>query len=418
MTRVWVPIVVCFRVCGMRRLKLLPALVASVLVARALAQEDGCGPGRYDTVGYDAQNPTRDTLPCTDCPTGKFKAVGYASNCSYCVPGQFQNIDDKGLLFCRPCPGGKHKDNAAVNVCSDCPMDTFSVNAQPTCTLCPPGRRSDPGQAECEGCAAGRFSQKGGLSPLAIHGSVGGEPVAVNFTVCESCAPGRHNPTVGSPICTSCPRGQYGVVASALGQLEANCSICLAGRFQPGSSLTSCTACDVGKFSAFPGAYMQSNCTLCPTGKFAVPLLPAGKFAVALTIGASRCEACARGKWSSSPGAKAWQVPSPTTPAPRTTRLLAQRTRGEAYSSAGTLQHTLTAPPRQASRSPRSACCAAPAVSPRSWPPPRGPSAASAQPAAPAPRAPPSASRAPPVTSRSEPRLCRSTPFDSVVRVC
>jgi hypothetical protein len=171
----------------------------------------------------------------------------------------------------------------------------------------------------------------------------------------------------------------------------------------------------VGKFSAFPGAYMQSNCTLCPTGKFAVPLLTADKFAVALTIGASRCEACVRGKWSSSPGAKA---ASPTTPAQRTTHLLAQRTHGEAFSSAGTLQHTLTARPRQASRSPRSACCAAPAVSPRSWPPPRGPSAASAQRAAPAPRAPPSASRAPPDTSRSETRLCRSTPFDSVVRVC
>ncbi|CAE7212653.1 GABBR2 [Symbiodinium sp. CCMP2592] len=96
-----------------------------------------------------------NTLGCSDCPAGRFAALGM-TQCDPCVTGAFSNVS--GLAECYPCPAGSISEERAADSCSSCQQGFFvNQSGMSHCDKCKEGTYADKsGLTQCQECPAGR----------------------------------------------------------------------------------------------------------------------------------------------------------------------------------------------------------------------------------------------------------------------
>jgi len=100
-----------------------------------------------------------------------------------------------------------------------------------------------------------------------------------------------------------CPAGTYSNVGASA------CTACSTGRYQPGTAKTSCVACGTGQYTNTTGA---AACTFCAAGTASDAVEASDETTCAICLagqyaprGASSCEHCSTGQYSSANGAAA-----------------------------------------------------------------------------------------------------------------
>ena len=265
---------------------------------------------------------------CVECDGGKYSDK---TLCRDCQPGKYNpsNIGQNGKAECWICGAGSQVQNSGKE-CATCEGGKYSNGT--VCESWQPGKYNPSntgldGKAECWVCGAGSQVQNGGKPCALCEGCK-----YSNGTVCESCHPGKYNPSntgldykaqclvceVGRQVqhgdkkcvvcpngtygstdhtCESCPHGHYVLGEGRVGlnsctaiscaddhfQDGADCSPCGAGRqvidykcvLYRGASystgLTNCTQCPYGKNTRGDGKEVPEDCIVCAVGPYANP---------------------------------------------------------------------------------------------------------------------------------------------------
>lgn len=153
------------------------------------------------------------------CPSGRFSAGGAVTECSACPAGRFGALNlANGLTSAAcsgPCPAGMA-----------CPEGSTSA----TMATCAEGSYSIGSQGSCTPCAAGLYGSTKGLTGPACSGVCpSGRYSSLGSSGCSDCtaAPGSYCPSnSASPVGVQCENGKYGPGGSSPG-----CTLCPAGRF-------------------------------------------------------------------------------------------------------------------------------------------------------------------------------------------
>ena len=116
-----------------------------------------CAPGKVQPVALAG------SMPCNDCPSGKFAALPGQTACEDCDMGTYAAL--QGQDQCTGCPAGKFGDiigQIRGNLCRPCGEGTFaSSSGSDECTSCPEGTFSGIGATTCTTCYTG-FNCAGG----------------------------------------------------------------------------------------------------------------------------------------------------------------------------------------------------------------------------------------------------------------
>ncbi|KAM3922961.1 uncharacterized protein RB166_012036 [Leptodactylus fuscus] len=246
---------------------------------------------------FSGSHGATDIGTCLPCPPGMFcSRLGLGRPEGYCAPGWF-------------CPAGSVSDKPVLEI----PGPTLSSNLSRYSRMCPPGTFCPQGSSYPIPCTSGRYcasadlDSESGLCDPGFYCSVGSSlPNPRDVTMGDICPPG-HFCVKGSSSPSPCPPGTFLPVPGA--QSPQDCLLCTAGFFcsrwggvnpddeciagwycppgtiypqspehvcpigdhcPPGSSEP--RACPKGQFTDKIG---QSQCVLCPAGKFCGPLTPA-----------------------------------------------------------------------------------------------------------------------------------------------
>ncbi|KAF0682923.1 Aste57867_24936 [Aphanomyces stellatus] len=297
---------------------------------------------------------------CTPCPAGTFSQATGASSfatCLSCSAGTFSSAP--GAPSCAPCAAGSYSGSNA-SVCALCPIGTFSQSQASTCSNCSAGSFAPfTAMGACLACPLGMYSNATASKCTGCPLGTANNALSGAFTNCVACTAGTYADTLGLTTCKVCPDGTASSVARSSSVL--NCSICplgtyasgLVGKtacvgcpngtfanrsgtavcltcpsnsFTSGSSATSATACRLcasgtqfnattGQCTACPAGSYATNattagspgCALCPYGAYTTSLtdaqntqcLSCSAMQVSATMGATSCQSCAPGSYSS-----------------------------------------------------------------------------------------------------------------------
>ncbi|GMH95941.1 hypothetical protein TL16_g13256, partial [Triparma laevis f. inornata] len=208
---------------------------------------------------------------------------------------------------CVNCPSGKYSGSGEFvspegNPCTGCMAgkstfgtDTSDHDSVGDCSDCGVGTFSGIGEA-CTGCAVGKYNDSPGSE------------------TCTICAAGTYNDSLGSETCTGCAAGKSTTgslaenhnsredcsdcgVGEYSGEGEA-CTYCAAGKFsQEGASV--CNSCNAGKYSSSAGS-LDEACLNCEAGTFSeqgstyCSICSSGKYSTAVSVA---CTSCPSGKY-------------------------------------------------------------------------------------------------------------------------
>ena len=219
--------------------------------------------------------------PCSACAPGTF-ALARAGDCTACTPGQFQDAPREAQ--CSDCAAGKYRGAAdAATGCQFCLGGTMSYDAADVCVACSAGAYSAAGATACFDCAEGQADLDSNAA-----------------TQCAVCSVGTFA-AAGSTQCSNCPAGKYEV--DAAGGSTSSCIACTAGRYASATH-TSCEDCGVGHPDSDSDPATPCDATQCPSGKFAAAATTActncaAGFADVDTDSTTPCEACSAGTYAS-----------------------------------------------------------------------------------------------------------------------
>lgn len=201
---------------------------------------------------------------CQNCTAGKFseyESVASLAGCKGCPKGTWSSAS--GMIkesACKNCVTGQYGQDStgadSVTSCSDCDAGKYlgvvgSFGIQ-SCVQCPQGfSQKDAGQAFCLPCAPSTFTNQEGRS-VCKNCAVGRSSTEIaRTTKCDSCSPGRNQPTEGTTTCLDCIPGRYQVLVESVRCIECDvgqasfkvaqespCDNCSTGRHQPESGMT------------------------------------------------------------------------------------------------------------------------------------------------------------------------------------
>ena len=190
------------------------------------------------------------------CQAGYYCLEGSTSDQQYpCPDSSYCEIGSSGPIRC---PSGTYTvttSNVGVNYCLDCPPGMYCVDNNSSIRLlrncsdgyiCTGGSNTSTPEDLTMGyiCPAGYFCKAGQLVP-------------------QACQPGSYQPSPGKSICESCPSKHYCPEQNMTSPI-----ICPAGLYCAGGVSYKGTPCPVGRFSNESGLENETQCTLCPAGRF------------------------------------------------------------------------------------------------------------------------------------------------------
>ena len=143
----------------------------------------GCSAGYFSAMGS-----------CWACPSGRYVAFGYSSECYECYAGTYAS------------------SSSAATDCLNCPAGRSSLAGSTSCTSCPRGRAAFGGSSTCETCTAGTFAAEGSES---CSGCYGGYYSSAGSFQCTQCDSGKVSANSSSE-CSSCGEGTYAKCSAKL----------------------------------------------------------------------------------------------------------------------------------------------------------------------------------------------------------
>ena len=257
------------------------------------------------------EEPSIEEANCQNCRVCGGSSDIFDCSCDVGFSADFQApvppASDHTLL-CSQCPTGTYNDALNRTACADCPINTFmpllGSDAESDCQTCPSNTESLAGSDEQSDCVC----------------SVGYYHPVIGVANCAPCAAGTFNSNINQTICVNCSAGYYSGVSAS--NSTSNCQQCPTNTdSNPGSDALIDCKCDPGFFSTLndagtaniceecaPGSFNpysdQTECTLCPAGKFSNvegavddPCTDCDPGHVATTAGAISCTACVAGKY-------------------------------------------------------------------------------------------------------------------------
>lgn len=247
---------------------------------------------------------------CAHCTTGRYQNETGAPTCKLCAIGKYNPTDGAtSESFCYDCPAGEYSGTAGLPTCQLCGQNTYSDDSMPikdSCKKCPAGMMTpNEGATKCipvtSPCQAGSMrNMSSGVCHVCEPGQYSPDGVK-----CLPCPYSSYNAKYGSPICSLCPAGRFGVgdsnVAMNRSSLESSCDLCPKGKFVTSDGASECQNCPPGSYCEEEGMDIGN---LCPVGTYtdekcqvACRNCPAGRYQS--SIGSAKCSACPKGKHNS-----------------------------------------------------------------------------------------------------------------------
>jgi hypothetical protein len=188
---------------------------------------------------------------CPTCATGKYLAAineFTKKECVDCIAGKYSS----------------HEGATTADTCISCAAGTYSSAGQSTCISCAAGTYSSAGQSTCISCAAGTSSAATGAASnstcvACAAGTSSAATGAASNSTCGACAAGTHS-SAGQSACSACAAGKYVssemVVSSEIVTYENYEYRTLAGTW-PSWTNTSCQ----GDWLKIPAGWMLAPST-------------------------------------------------------------------------------------------------------------------------------------------------------------
>ena len=227
------------------------------LAATAPEQCTPC-PNHTSTLNTSAVASARQ---CT-CTAGYYRAAAWAQDwaCRACAAGSYQRADNQSS--CEMCTVGKYASAvaAAADVCEACALGKYAPTPGVTvCLLCSPHTwMAERGAGECNACPSNSLLNSSGASNVSDCVCVAGFREQAAPHRCEECAAGAYCPgrgeqrpcnrswsSAGASTCTACAVNSMPLLAEGMttptqcqcrpgseGTHDSNCSLCPAGKFQ------------------------------------------------------------------------------------------------------------------------------------------------------------------------------------------
>jgi len=201
---------------------------------------DACEAGTYQR--------SKGQMSCEKCAHGKSSSTG-AEECKRCEPGQYQQPGHR----CQDCNTGRYSKLGFATACTVCQNGTFqNQTRQSTCLHCEQGMHVPEkwhGRPEkCEACTEGRYQP---YTPLQL------QQRGTAADRCFACEAGRYNSERGADSCKLVPKGRYvndrvdfadkiKDVQSLLPNTTVNAEVIT---FRTGARLSDITECPAGTYS-------------------------------------------------------------------------------------------------------------------------------------------------------------------------
>ena len=222
---------------------------------------------------------------CVTCPKG-YQYVNTTSDCTACIPGQYQEFDIIYSPKCKTCEKGKAAMNSQT-ICVDCPIGKFQDGIVSTkqwgCRFCDYGQEFVTSTEICISCDKGQIQPKNNFPSAKCYDCASGMyTIKKDSVACKYCKPGYEfqtiattcskcddemvqddNQTAGA-VCATCPSG-YTFVKS-----NEKCSTCPVGKWMYKKergvieSENDCQTCSYGKSSL----HWRDSCTDCRKGLY------------------------------------------------------------------------------------------------------------------------------------------------------
>jgi hypothetical protein len=225
---------------------------------------------------------------CMICPRGWYSSGNLATGCTQCPIGRYSAYYGlSSLNSCELCPIGTYGRNVSHSQCFQCLEGTWNnASEQSNCIACGFQSYNDglgsTSQSKCK-CNAGYapFRPNNSINCLEC---ISGKYSFTGDQSCSSCPPGSYSLTPAATDCIVCSAGRYSAVTSSSSQ--SNCQLCPSGRYANGSqALSECTPCPSGTFNPQIGSQSLSSCRKCPASANVicpegseVPYVPAGMY--------------------------------------------------------------------------------------------------------------------------------------------
>ena len=305
-----------------------------------------CGCYSPKTSNYECYKTTQDCKAACGGTVGRQGICGTPGasgisdyTCGACIAGaQYFDAEHQVCASCSTCDPGKYETSGCSvglitnnRICDGCTAGYYCDGTSSSRVQCGQGTWSDGWQSACTLCIPGQYAYAEGLTNNLLGECIAQSIATVsNYKVCALCQQsfrGCRGYKIGclsgyyfnltTNKCKECLKGTYqsnnwvSTVThqeswvSADSGLQA-CQICPPGTYAGGEGQTSCTRCESGKYQDSSG---RSTCMNCPPG-YATPITGAaacmacqpGYFNDWADQGASNCEPCAIGKYTSGYG--------------------------------------------------------------------------------------------------------------------